>query len=119
MRFTGDGGAAALGQALLLGVGLGLLYDLLRPVRHRAGGAAPLLDLLFAVLAGFAAFLFAMRAQSGRMGLWELTAALAGFLLWEHFLRRFKQGLPAFFAKIRAKKAASSAKIRQKGASKN
>ena len=52
MRLPGDGGAAALGQALLLGLGLALLYDLLRPLRHRAGGAAPLLDLSFSVLAG-------------------------------------------------------------------
>ena len=30
MRLPGDGSAAALGQALLLGLALGLLYDLLR-----------------------------------------------------------------------------------------
>ena len=118
MRLPGDGGAAALGQALLLGLGLALLYDLLRPLRRRAGGAAPLLDLSFSVMAGAAAFLFAMRAPNGRMGLWELAAALTGFLMWEHVLCRFKQRLTAFFAQIRAKKEAAGTKFRQKNTSK-
>ena len=66
-----------------------------------------------------AAFLFAMRAPNGRMGLWELAAALTGFLLWEHVLCRFKQRLTAFFAQIRAKKEAAGTKFRQKNTSKN
>ncbi len=118
MRLPGDGSAAALGQALLLGLALGLLYDLLRPLRHRAGRAAPLLDLLFSLLAGASSFLFAMRAPGGRMGLWELAAALLGFLLWEHYLCRVKQGLWAFLAQIRAKKEKTKPKFRQKNTSK-
>ncbi len=119
MRLPGDGGAAALAQALLLGLALVLLYDLLRPLRRRAGRAAPLLDVLFAVLSGLAVFLFAMRAPSGRLGQWELSAALGGFLLGEHFLCCFKQRITAFFAHIRAKKEKSTGKFRQKNASKN
>ena len=119
MRLPGDGSAAALVQALLLGLALGLLYDLLRPLRHHAGRAAPLLDLLFSLLAGAAAFLFAMRAPDGRMGLWELAAALAGFSLWEHLLCRFKHGLRSFHAQIRAKKEKTKPKFRQKNTSKN
>lgn len=119
MRLPEDGGAASLGQALLLGFGLALLYDLLRPLRHRAGGAAHLLDLSFSVLAGAAVFLFAMRAPTGRIGLWELAAALTGFLLWEHVLCRFKHGLSTFHAQICAKKEITKQKFRQKNTSKN
>ena len=73
--------------ALLLGLGLGLGYDLLRPPRHRLGKrGGSLLDLLFALLAGTAAFLLAMRRQEGRTGLWDLSAALLGFLLYLHAL---------------------------------
>ena len=74
---------AALGTALALGTGLGLLYDLLRPPRRQGGGLlASLLDLLFAFCAGAAVFLRAMAAPEGRLGLWErareaVTQALA------------------------------------------
>ena len=79
--------AMELLEALLLGVGLGLGYDLLRPPRRRSGGlAAGLLDLLFALLAGGAAFLLAMSTETGRTGLWELTAALLGFLFYLYAL---------------------------------
>ena len=55
--------ALGLGLALLLGVGLGLAYDLLRPPRRRLGPIpAVLLDLLFSLCAGTAAFLYAMGA---------------------------------------------------------
>ena len=77
----------ALGLALALGVGLGLLYDLLRPPRRHGGGLfGAILDLLFALGAGAAAFLHAMAAPSGRLGLWELCAALLGFLFYLHAL---------------------------------
>ncbi len=79
--------ALALLLALGLGVGLGLLYDLLRPPRRRGGRVlAAALDLLFGLAAGAAVFLYAMSAGSGRMGLWELTAALLGFLFYLHAL---------------------------------
>ncbi len=76
-----------VGLLLALGLGLltGLLYDLLRPPRRRTGpAAAAALDLLFCLLSGVGAFLFAMGAGSGRLGLWELTAMLLGFLLYLH-----------------------------------
>lgn len=76
-----------LGLALALGTGLGLLYDLLRPPRRYSGGMlAAALDLLYALAAGTAVFLHAMGAPSGRMGLWELSAALLGFLFYLHAL---------------------------------
>lgn len=79
--------ALSLLPALLLGMGLGLLYDLLRPPRRRIGGATgALLDLFFALFAGAAAFLNALASSDGRMGLWELTGSLAGFLFYLHAL---------------------------------
>ena len=83
----------AQGCALLIAHGggwlLGLLYDLLRPPRRRIGrGLAALLDILFCAAAGSAAFLFAMSAGSGRLGCWELLAALCGFLLYQYTLSR-------------------------------
>ena len=69
--------------AAALGALLGLAYDLLRPPRRRTGpavGAA--LDLMYALLAGCALFVYAMGAGSGRLGLWELGAAAAGFALY-------------------------------------
>lgn len=79
--------ALALLLALGLGAGLGLLYDLLRPPRYRGGRVlATALDLLFGLAAGAAVFLYAMGADNGRLGLWELTAALLGFLFYLHAL---------------------------------
>ena len=79
--------ALELLEALLLGVGLGLGYDLLRPPRRRSGRlGGSLLDLLFALLAGAAAFLSAMNNSGGRTGLWELSATLLGFLLYLYAL---------------------------------
>ncbi len=88
---TGDRSAAALLPALLLGTAIGLLYDLLRPLRRRAGRAAPVFDALFTLLSGLGAFCYAMASDSGRLGVWELAAMLLGFLAWEYVLCRFKQ----------------------------
>ena len=69
--------------ALVLGAALGLLYDLLRPPRRCLGRVpAALLDLLFALLAGAAVFLFTMGAAAGRLGLWEIIASALGFFLY-------------------------------------
>ena len=78
---------AALLFSLLLGALVGLLYDLLRPPRHRTGPAVgALLDLLFCLLAGTGAFFYAMSAGNGRLGLWDLTGMLLGFLLYMYTL---------------------------------
>ena len=77
----------ALLSSLLLGSGLGLAYDLLRPPRRAGGrGTGTVLDLLFALLAGAAAFLKAMGQAEGHLGLWELTAVGLGFLLYLYAL---------------------------------
>ncbi len=114
--------AAAIVFAHLGGWLLGLVYDLLRPPRRRLRPAsAAVLDLLFCVFAGSAAFLFAMGAGSGRLGTWELLAALCGFLAYMHTLSRILEpGLDWICAgiwhaagqgKILSKKVWKSAKI--------
>ena len=100
----------ALLAALLMGVGIGVVYDMLRPVRRRTGrlaGAA--LDILFCAASGCAAFFYAMGAGDGRLGLWELAAALVGFLLYMHtlsecLLRLFTALLDALCAAVLAVK---------------
>lgn len=79
--------ALRLALAFVLGVALGITYDLVRPLRRRSGrvGAA-VLDLLFSFASGAAAFSFAMGAGSGRMGVWELAAAFVGFSGYMHTL---------------------------------
>ncbi len=75
-------GAQALGLTLsfVMGAAMGVLYDILRPLRRRSGrvGAAAL-DVLYMLLCGALSFMFAMGAGSGKLGVWELAAALAGF----------------------------------------
>ena len=63
-----------------MGAGLGLLYDLLRPIRHRT--RAWFWDLLFCLCAAGSAFLFAMRSESGVLGTGEILLCLAGLLLY-------------------------------------
>ncbi len=67
----------------LLGLGLGLLYDLLRPLRY-AGKHAFLWDGSFCAAA--AAGIFFLSMGSGRLGLWDITAALLSFCLYINLL---------------------------------
>lgn len=82
--------ALAIAVALLLGLGIGMLYDLLRPLRRRGGKPlSAAADALFALVSAFGIFLFAMQADNGRLGTWELAASLLGFLLYMHGLSGF------------------------------
>lgn len=75
--------AAAMGLAALIGALLGLAYDLLGLVRRRVGKvAAVLLDFVFSLLSGAAAFIYAMGAGEGRLGICQLGAMTAGFLIY-------------------------------------
>ncbi len=79
--------ALRLVLALLLGLGEGLLYDLLRPPRWRLRAAAAFaLAALFCVLCGAALFLFAMSFGDGRLGIGALAAAWTGFLAYHWLL---------------------------------
>lgn len=79
--------AVALILSLAIGAGIGLLYDLLRPIRRRGGRLLAIAsDGLFAAVSGLGMFTFAMAADNGRLGTWELAGMLLGFLLYMHAL---------------------------------
>ncbi len=72
--------ALGLTLAFVMGAAMGVMYDVLRPLRRRSGrGGAALLDILYILFCGALAFVFAMGAGSGKLGVWELAATLAGF----------------------------------------
>lgn len=70
--------ALSLMLALALGAALGMLYDLLRPVRRRGNNA--LWDVLFCLCAAVGAFLFAMRSPNGLLGTGEILLCGLGLL---------------------------------------
>ena len=76
--------ALSLGLALALGTALGLLYDLLRPVRRHSGNTV--WDALFCLCAASGAFLFAMRAPSGMLGTGEILLCGLGVLCYFQLL---------------------------------
>lgn len=76
--------AVSLLLACALGMGLGLLYDLLRPIRRRSGNLV--WDLLFCFCAAVSAFLFAMRSPAAVLGTGDLLLALFGLLAYFHLL---------------------------------
>ena len=79
--------ALLLAAAFTLGAALGLCYDILRPLRRKCGAVGTaVIDFLFALLSAVALFVFSMSAGSGRLGLWELGAALLGFLSYIYTL---------------------------------
>ena len=66
-----------------LGLGLGLLYDVLRPLRYQNSGGF-FWDMLFCSIAAFGCFTLAM--GRGKANTWELAAALLFFCLYIHYL---------------------------------
>ena len=97
-----DVGQSIEGQALELlvfllgGALLGLMYDMLRPIRRAAGRGGGALDVLFCALGGALFFALAMRTGSGRMGTWSLAAATVGFCMYMQALSALL--LPVFAA---------------------
>lgn len=91
-----EGQALELLAFLLGGAMLGLVYDILRPIRRAAGRGGGALDVLFCAAGGALFFLLAMRTGSGRMGTWSLTAAAVGFCMYMQTLSAVL--LPAFTA---------------------
>ena len=84
MALSIRGQAFSLLLACGFGLGLGLLYDMLRPIRRRGGDT--IWDALFCLSAAGAAFFLAMRAESGVLGTGELLMSLLGLLAYFHFL---------------------------------
>lgn len=74
-----------------LGLGLGLLYDLLRPMRYSGRGAL-LWDGLFCAAAAAGCFVLSM--ARGRLGIWSMGSALLMFCMYINFLSPLL--LPAF-----------------------
>ena len=64
---------------LALGLMLGLIYDLLRPLRYRFKGAL-IWDGLFCATA--AAGCFFLAAEEGRLGVWDIALSLAAFCMY-------------------------------------
>lgn len=91
-----EGQALELFAFLLGGAMLGLVYDMLRPIRRAAGRGGGALDVLFCAAGGALFFLLAMRSESGRMGTWSLAAAAVGFCMYMQTLSAVL--LPAFTA---------------------
>ena len=75
----------------LLGIVLGVLYDLITPPRRRGGKVlAGLTDAVFSLCACALVFLLAMRfAPDGRAGTWQLAAAFLGFIVYINTFGRF------------------------------
>lgn len=72
--------AFVLASSFVLGVLLGGMYDMMRPLRRRASNAgAAFIDALYALCALIVSFSFAMGAANGRFGVWELTFIFLGF----------------------------------------
>ena len=78
--------AQALSLLLALGTGaaLGLLYDLLRPIRRR--GRDAVWDVLFCAASASLCFLLALREENGRLAGGQLLGGLLGFCLYLHLL---------------------------------
>lgn len=70
------------GQSILLGVSVGILYDLLRPFRLLLPRIAPLLDGAFCAAAGSCCFLFLLRRGSGELRGFLVVGALGGAVLF-------------------------------------
>jgi len=98
-----SGQAQGFFAALLLGVSLSLLYDLLRAVRLRRAARRRLtgaLDALYCALAALLTFLFALRVGGGELRLYMLFAALLGAVCYFAFCARLLRPLWDFWAEV-------------------
>lgn len=75
----------ALGLLCFFGLGLvlGLVYDLLRPIRYRLKNSF-VTDFIFCAAGAGATFFLSM--GSGRLGLWEILICLLSFCLYINLL---------------------------------
>ena len=73
--------ARELLAALILGAALGLVYDLLRPLRHGRLSTA-LTDLLFCLVTTLALLAFLLYAGRGRLRIFAIFGILSGAAVW-------------------------------------
>lgn len=86
MHFTLEAETQIYLLSVLLGVGIGIVYDMFRALRimfHHKGWLTAVEDAVFALLAGFAAFTFAT-GLTGKLRFFTLFGMAAGFTV-EHF----------------------------------
>ena len=74
--------------SILLGLGAGVLYDLLRAVRLRHPRLTAPLDLLYCQAVGLAVFLFVLRQSDGQLRGFILLGGLGGGVLFFSLLSR-------------------------------
>ena len=74
--------------SILLGLGAGVLYDLLRAVRLRHPRLTAPLDLLYCQAIGLAVFLFVLRQSDGQLRGFILLGGLGGGVLFFSLLSR-------------------------------
>ncbi len=95
MEISLTGQAAALGGALLLGMAVGLAYDLIRIPRAyiRVPLLGEVLDLFFWLAVTAALFLYAIHSGNGEVRIFMAAALFGGavvyFLLFSPWIRRF------------------------------
>ena len=74
--------------SILLGMGAGILYDLLRAVRLRRPRMTALMDLLYCHTVGLAVFLFVLRQSDGQLRGFILLGSTGGCILFFSLLSR-------------------------------
>ena len=70
------------GQAIVLGLSVGIVYDLLRPFRLRLSRLCGLLDFLYCLGVGAAVFLFTLQRVEGQLRGFVLLGILGGAVLF-------------------------------------
>jgi hypothetical protein len=91
MNVSLPGQAAEFALALLLGAGLGFIYDCMRIVRGRLPlrGVTMALDGVFCLFCAAAAFWFAMGSGGGELRLSSIVAVTFGVILYFYLLSGF------------------------------
>ncbi|MBQ2823184.1 MAG: spore cortex biosynthesis protein YabQ [Oscillospiraceae bacterium] len=84
--------------SVVLGAGLGVVYDVFRVIRivfpfARKKGAVCVGDIIFMVLCGFAVFLFAAMFCRGEVRFFCIFGAVPGFILYMLTLGNFVTGV--------------------------
>ena len=70
------------GQSILLGIAVGVLYDLLRPLRLRLPRITALLDAVYCLAVGVISFLFLLRRGEGELRGFMLLGGVGGAVVF-------------------------------------
>ncbi|MBE6961732.1 MAG: hypothetical protein E7445_04675 [Ruminococcaceae bacterium] len=85
-------------RSILLGMGIALVYDLLRPVRQRCPGLLWLLDGAYCLASALGLGLFLLRQSGGELRLYILLGAAGGVVLFFSMLSEGLQAVWEFWA---------------------